>query len=146
MKRVQLVVLFLIAAAFFAGTRALAAGFPTTKTGSAELTPVGDEPGASGHATLSAWWDSRAGLWLCSVSVSCEGLTPGATYCVVPKPYYALYYYPGPAKASEDGRLVAKCTVKCLKGYFFLSREVTVMRSPIPSVGNDVLSGSIVWR
>ena len=120
MKRVQLVVLFLIAAAFFAGTRALAAGFPTTKTGSAELTPVGDEPGASGHATLNASYLGKPYYaWFCSLSVSCEGLTPGVLYQVV------LVAQPGDtdkytyATANQDGRLVAKCSVWC-KGYFWL--------------------------
>ena len=58
MKRVRLAVLFLIVVAVFAGTTAPAARAATTRTGSAELTPVGDEPGASGHATLNAWRDS----------------------------------------------------------------------------------------
>ena len=91
MKRVQLVVLFLIAAAFFAGTRALAAGFPTTKTGSAELTPVGDEPGASGHATLNAWWDLGKPAYLVLLTQR-ELRRPDTrrNYRVVLEPEYAL--------------------------------------------------------
>ena len=58
MKRVRLAVLFLIVVALFAGTTAPAARAATTRTGSAELTPVGDEPGASGHATLNAWLEA----------------------------------------------------------------------------------------
>jgi hypothetical protein len=85
-KRVQLVVLFLIAAALLAGTRADAAPWTT-------LAPTGAEPGASGVANVGklsyefTYEDPFFPAWPVDVysgdlSVKLHGLTPNATYTV----------------------------------------------------------------
>ena len=142
MKRVQLAVLFLIVVALFAGTAAPAARAANTRTGSAELTPVGDEPGASGSATLNAWKLSYA--WHCLLGVSCDGLTPGAVYRVG-----TLAGGNFTATASQDGHLSTLSGWQ-LKVYMWIGvvwpNRVTVTRVD-PSLGNvTVLSGPIVWR
>jgi hypothetical protein len=79
MTRVRLVVLPLIAAAV------LASGAATALGAGIQLTPVGDEPNASGTATLSSvhyrgpW---RAPYWSGTSHVTCRGLRPGATYTI----------------------------------------------------------------
>jgi hypothetical protein len=142
MKRVRLAFLFLIAAALLAGTPALAAG--STRTGSVELTPVGDEPGASGHASFSTWRDPRSGNWWCSGRVSCEGLRPGVLYQIrlIPQPgdtSRGTY-----ATASQDGRVDVLFQYPC-KGLFWGPRGVSVNRYQYPA-SPVVLSGTIVWR
>ena len=85
MKRVRLAVLFLVAAALLACTPAFAAN-----QGTANLTCVADpmdpDYGASGVAKLTGvkpvqfdWGYEYVG----KLSVSCSGLTPGATYTVI---------------------------------------------------------------
>jgi len=91
MKRFRLAVVFVMVAAPVPGTSALAAGlFPAAKTtlslpnAFATLRPVGDEPRASGYATL--WLRSQKG-WFSgwTLVVNCQGLTPGAQYyCAFP--------------------------------------------------------------
>ena len=84
-KRVQLVVLFLIAAALLAGTPARAAPQRTEASGTALLKPpaTSDEPKASGRATFTGLWlrDPQMGWYVFGdLTVTCGGLTPGATY------------------------------------------------------------------
>ena len=82
-KRVRLVVLLVVAAALLAGTPALAA--PKKAGGTAPLKPPGtsDEPNASGRAKFAGLWVQDPGLgWYAvgDLTVTCGGLTPGATY------------------------------------------------------------------
>ena len=100
MKLFQLAVLFLIAAAVLAGTPALAAT-------NAKLTPTGVEPSASGQARLA----ETTGLYpnfYGHLSVSCRGLTPGATYyfwaTVYHDPYGWTWTWPFTASATGTGK------------------------------------------
>jgi hypothetical protein len=89
MKLFQLAVVFLIAAAVLAGTRALAGKW---KSRDVILTCMVTEPtdpdyGASGVATVTQqywWWDSMTGYTESAgeMTVSCRRLTPGVTYTV----------------------------------------------------------------
>ncbi len=74
MKRVRLVVLFLVAAAFVASTSAHAADRWTP------FTSTGAEPTASGAYSLHL--TSKWSEWRLDVTVRCAGLTPGETYHV----------------------------------------------------------------
>ena len=84
-KRVRLAVLFLIAAALLAGTASLAAPQRTKASGTALLKPpaTSDEPKASGRAAFTGLWarDPQMGWYVFGdLTVTCGGLTPGATY------------------------------------------------------------------
>jgi hypothetical protein len=90
-KRVQLVVLFLIAAAFLAVTSAPAVAAPNSN-GKLSRVPGSDERHASGQAVLGVltfdrvtgpWGDDQLVWYTANLSLSCRGLTPGATYIVV---------------------------------------------------------------
>jgi hypothetical protein len=82
MKRVQLVVLVVVAAGLLAATPASARNVHLTPT------VVGDEPGASGEAKLGKislvgfliTWGGAVPVYSADLSLVCEGLTPGATY------------------------------------------------------------------
>jgi hypothetical protein len=81
MKRLRLAVLFLVVGALLAGTTA------SVKGADFVLLPVGDEPGASGTASVK-WRKApdaegaspKSHEYVGDLSVSCQGLTPGATY------------------------------------------------------------------
>jgi hypothetical protein len=84
MKLFQLAVVFLVVVALLAGTPALAA-----LGGTVQLTHVGDESGATGTATLTkvnylgGWNPMGTMTWMNYkgyLTVTCTGLTPGATY------------------------------------------------------------------
>ena len=86
-KRVQLSVLCLTVVALFVVTASVDAQNKTWNVKSnARLKPVGDEPRASGQAkvtgVLTAYdgWDGPYYVFDGSLSFSCKGLTPGATY------------------------------------------------------------------
>jgi hypothetical protein len=78
MKRFRLAVLLAFAVALL-GTPAIA-GKWYIRSYTVALTPTGVEPGASGKATLEDLVFSDDGE--AYLTVSCKGLTPGATYCV----------------------------------------------------------------
>jgi hypothetical protein len=82
MKRVQLVLLVVVAAALLAATPALAAR--KKASGTARLTPpaTSDEPEASGQAWFTGSWFEDHRMWYVygDLTVTCTGLTPGATY------------------------------------------------------------------
>ena len=123
MKRVRLAVLFLIAAAFFVATPALAAT-------NAKLTPTGVEPSASGQARLAETTGFPPHFYG-HLSVSCRGLTPGATY------YFwaagSLYLWPFTASATGTGKADGWI-------YFsWLGFPVGVMNAN----GDDVLTGKV---
>jgi hypothetical protein len=87
MKRIRLAVLFLITAALLAATRADAGPWIPTKkaSGTARLTPpaTSDEPTASGQAKFTGRWVRNyfgALEVFGNLTVTCGGLTPGATY------------------------------------------------------------------
>lgn len=69
MKLFRAAALLVVAVCLIAGAAAPALG------GNIELTPVGDEPSASG--TVREKFSSHYGY---RATVSCQGLTPGATY------------------------------------------------------------------
>jgi len=131
MKRVRLAVVFLIVAALLAGTPALAG------THNVKLTPTGVEPSASGQARLA----ETTGLYpnfYGHLSVSCKGLTPGATYyfwaTVYRYPYGWTYTWPFIASATGTGKADGWI-------YFtWLGFPVTVKNAN----GDDVLTGE-VW-
>ena len=82
-KQAQLAVLLLVAAAVLADTPALAA--PKKASGTAQLTPpaTSDEPNASGQAKFDGLWIRNPSFgWVATgdLTVTCRGLTPGATY------------------------------------------------------------------
>ena len=88
-KRFRPIVLFLIAAAFLAGTSAPAVAAPNGKL---SRVPGSDERHASGQAVLGVLtFDRVTGMpgddqlvwYTANLSVTCRGLTPGATYIVV---------------------------------------------------------------
>jgi hypothetical protein len=90
MKRVQLrIVIALGVVALSAASPALGQTYTYLFTGSANLTPAGDEASASGRAKLSGQYSYD--YWLGpaysgDVSVSCSGLTPYATYRIAMSP------------------------------------------------------------
>jgi hypothetical protein len=84
MKRFRLAVLFVMVAALFAATSASA----KPPVPDFVLSPVGDETGASGEATLGS-----EVLHGCELSASCKGLTPRATYRIDYRAHYTLYDY-----------------------------------------------------
>ncbi len=88
MKLFQLAVLFVVGVALFTGTPAPAQ--VPADWGTIELTPTGAEPSARGQATLTGvrlvdYWVSPGGFYSVEsyqgeLTVTCQGLTPGATY------------------------------------------------------------------
>ena len=142
-KRVQLSVVCLIVVALFAHASALGAQTSTRWTGSATLTAEGDEPRASGVATLTGmvgspiWW----GYWVKgALSLSCTVLTPGESYVVT------ITGFDSPATggiASQKGTLRIQSH---FEGYAsWLPTSVAVYR--VEPGGNVlVLSGAVVWR
>jgi len=137
MKRVRLAVLFLIAVALLAGTPALAGqpwpGQWPHRRVNVELTPTGAEPTASGVGTLEygGFYPNYSG----SLTVSCKGLTPGATYCV----WFCIAHYDtwfwytwesGPLPASAKG--TGKVTI-----YFSGLPNLVAVRN---ANGDDVLT------
>ena len=131
MKRFRLVVVFLMVGALVAG---LATAASTSPTGVAKLKPVGDEPSASGRATVMKVDMGRWGFaW--KVSVNCSGLTPGALY-------YLHFPRSATSPASSDGTWGTW-------GVLYSSSApsgVSVFRAD-PDRGNVlVLSGTFVWR
>jgi len=88
MKRVQLAVVFLTVGALVAGTSVFAGKIPRNPDrlpggATCNLTPAGDEPGASGQAKLSnVWrfWTSGFVVYWGDLGVTCKGLTPGEKY------------------------------------------------------------------
>ena len=129
MRPVLLTVVFLIAAALVAGTSALAST-------NAKLTPTGIEPSASGQARLA----ETTGLYpnfYGHLSVSCRGLTPGATYyfwaTVYHDPYGWTFTWPFTASATGTGKA---------DGWIHFSR----LGFPIGvknANGEDVLTGEV---
>ena len=82
-KRVPVAVLSLLAVALFASTPALGRAqrmFPTRADGTCTLKAVGDEPSASGTATLSQFPVSAQLLYTFRFGMACQGLTHGAEY------------------------------------------------------------------
>jgi hypothetical protein len=131
MKRFPPVVLFVMVAALVAG---LAPAASTSPTGAAKLKPVGDEPSASGYATVVRVPQGRWGFgW--RLSVNCSGLTPGA-------PYYLAFPRSPTSPASSEGTWGTW-------GVLFSSSPpttVSVFRLD-PDRGNVlVLSGTFVWH
>ena len=129
MKRVRLAVLLLIAAAFFVATPALAAT-------NAKLTPTGVEPSASGQARLA----ETTGLpshFHGHLSVSCKGLTPGATYYFWASAplLYGGWTYTWPFTASATGTGKADGWID----FAWLGFPVGVMNAD----GKDVLTGKV---
>jgi hypothetical protein len=86
MKRFGLAALLAVGVTLLASTPARAAG--GEKWGTIQLTNVGDEPQASGEASLThvnRWWTEviewlRIDYYSGKLSVKCQNLTPGATY------------------------------------------------------------------
>jgi len=89
-KRLGLAALLVVAVTLLASTPAWAAP-KVCRPGPVELANVGDEPRASGEATLTevvlvgCYSDSPYVDWSCytgKLSLKCKNLTPGATYCI----------------------------------------------------------------
>jgi hypothetical protein len=148
MKRVQLAVLFLIAAALLAGMSGRAAALPAKLPGTAQLAGGGDpETGASGYVTLD--YKYRSPYWYWVTAVSCQGLTPGATYrfewvsyALPPQPSQVGVVI---AVARADGSLAATSWLRKSGGGYFPT-NVTVYRVDPGGVKVWVLSGTFVWR
>ena len=81
MKRVQLVILLLIVALFVLDTPALAAGARSWDLVCVAVPPDRDAA-ASGFVKLSKVHGDLVHGYVGEVTVSCQGLTPGATYLV----------------------------------------------------------------
>ena len=81
MKRVQLVILLLIVAMFVHGTPALAAG-PFFLDLVCVAVPPDRDAAASGFEKVSKVHGDLVHGYVGDVTVSCQGLTPGATYFV----------------------------------------------------------------
>jgi len=138
--------LLLIVVALFAATPAL--GATATKpyakyAGSATLTAVGDEPYASGVATLTAtlgspiWWAYPVKG---ALSLSCRGLTPSASYVVTMTGF----------ESSTTGSIASQKGTLNIQSHFegfasWLPTSISVYR--VEPGGNVlVLSGTVVWR
>jgi len=113
MKRLQLAVLFLIAAALLAGTRALAwrnPSRPKRVVFSVDLvpTPGSDEPNASGVAKLQGdlYWDWQWGgqYLIGDLTVSCRGLKPLRRY-LANIPYLTEAYFTTDATGKGVGKI-----------------------------------------
>jgi hypothetical protein len=130
MKRARLAVLFLIVAALLAGTPALAS------THNVKLTPTGVEPGASGQARLAETTGFYPNFYG-HLSVSCKGLTPGATYYFwASAPHlYGGWTYTWPFTASPTGTGKADGWID----FSWLGFPVGVMNAK----GQDVLTGEV---
>jgi len=138
-KRVLLIVLCLIVVAL---PIAAAGNSPwsddTTCRGRATLLPIGnsDEPNASGVAKASCTSGYVAGGWTTwgTLTVSCTGLTPGATYMIYPY---------GIGEADKGGKLTVRCSWHPFGGY--PPQWLSVLRLDPPPAMVTVLSGSMVW-
>jgi hypothetical protein len=92
-NRVQVCVICAILLAAFAATPGHGAQGPNSKwqiwTGSASLAASGNEPNASGTATLTVWTTDPNWFKRGDASFSCSGLTPGASYEAVTECYFS---------------------------------------------------------
>ncbi len=90
MKRVGLVAVLVVGVTLFVSTAA--------RAGDAyELENVGDESLATGQVTLGKWTEQ----WFVKATVSCQNLTPGATYCIKLGPYGSV----GTLTANRNGNV-----------------------------------------
>ncbi len=135
-KRFLARMLCLIVVGLFAGTPAVAA-----ERGGATFSPCADEPDASGkarlNATLATWTSPTEG----TLSVSCAGLTPGATYAVS---MVGAYASDEAGIASASGRLMIKSYFRSLSSY--LPTYIHIDRQQPDGTWIVVLAGTIVWR
>jgi hypothetical protein len=133
-KRFRLVVVFLMVAALVAGLAPAAQSGVLSPSASVALSPVGDEPGASGYGTLSPRWVNGR-LTGRTLVVYCQGLTPGA-------PYYCV----SPGGRSTTGRASANGTWRATGTQgSYIPFWVAVYRVD-PGRGDvAVLSGAYVW-
>ncbi len=87
-KRAQVVVLLVVVAALLPSTAIAKPWYNPTLKASTRLTPTetSDEPKASGQATVLAEWvyfEFGMGWYVGDVTVTCRGLTPGASYRII---------------------------------------------------------------
>ena len=146
MKLFQLVVLFLIVAAVFAGTTAPAVGGDSQRT-VIQLTPTGAEPDASGKATLSnlqTTWGRRWGVYYQGrLKVKCAGLTPGAVYEVRTNQFGPNGWVVWDFQASGSGRGTAGGSIQWSGMTSPLSVAVVrIDETPEGTVDTVVLTGS----
>jgi hypothetical protein len=136
MKRFRLTVVFLMVAALVAGLAPAAQSASSLPNAAAWLLPVGDEPSASGYATVRLT-SQRGWAVTWTLVVNCQGLTPGAQYyCVFPGGRSATLT----AGASGTWGATGKCK---FNGYD--PGRIWLYRVD-PGRGNVlVLSGTFVW-
>jgi hypothetical protein len=106
--------------------------------GSATLQPIGDEPSASGEgkAVWKGWYVDFWGYKYAvgTASVSCKGLTPGATYSV-----YCYQYQIANGRANGKGNVT-------MQGDWMMPAAPTGLTVYRGIGGVAVLGGPIVWQ
>jgi hypothetical protein len=128
------VVTLLMVVAVIAATPAIGGNKLSTLHGSATLTAVGDEPGASGTANLdgSTTLVGSGG----DLALHCSGLTPNANYLV------------GPTRLANPGGVANKMGgLKLSSTFKSYGLPQTIMVYRVEAAGNVlVLSGAITWQ
>jgi len=138
-KHLRLAPVLAIGFALFAGTPALAQEKPYYPSfdGTCRLEAVGDEPCASGTATLDVY------PYVFSFSLTCNGLTPGETY---------LVEFPGcPPEFNSWGIANRRGTLTlgnwCTNDYLLGPGNVVVYRTGgTDTEPEPVLSGPVSWK
>ncbi len=143
MKRLGLAALFAVGVTFFASTSAWAGS--GEDWGTIELANIGDEPQASGSASLTNvdWLRVAKGAYIYTgrLSVTCHNLTPGATYWTPVGTFIA--------NRKGDGKVSGYAPLVLIYGWSWVSVEplvVNVIRSIPDGSNTTVLTGTFPGR